>query len=226
MKKASDLKIPFVWADRRPILLDRALYVPGHYDRHEEWGRLNWSDEQIFGNDKPVIIEFCCGNGQWIGAKAKAHPEFNWIGVDRLFERARKVWARIHREERDNLFIACSEALIFVRHYVPSHSVHAIYVNFPDPWPKLRHAKNRLIRQEFLQELLRTVKPGGQAHFVTDDFPYAEWMLKELSLVPGWNPLHAAPHYITDCPDFGDSFFRDLWLKKGRTIYYLQYTHG
>jgi tRNA (guanine-N7-)-methyltransferase len=226
MKKASDLKIPFVWADRHPILLDRALYVPGHYERHEEWGQLSWPDVQIFGNDKPVIIEFCCGNGQWIGAKAKAHPEFNWVGVDRLFERARKVWAKIHRESRDNLFVACSDALTFVRYYVSSNSVHAIYVNFPDPWPKLRHTKNRLIRQDFLQELARILKPGGHAYFVTDDFPYAEWMLKELSEFSHFKPLHPPPHYITDYPEFGNSFFGDLWLKKGRTIYYLQYTHG
>ncbi|MBS0626435.1 MAG: tRNA (guanine(46)-N(7))-methyltransferase TrmB [Verrucomicrobia bacterium] len=227
MKKASDLRIPFTWADRRPIFLDRSIYIPGYYDKHEEWGKLDWRDEQVFGNDKPVIVEFCCGNGQWIGAKAKAHPEYNWIGVDKLFERARKVWAKIHREEIPNLFIACADAITFVRHYVQEGSVHEIYVNFPDPWPKLKHAKHRLIRKEFLDELSRAVKVGGRANFVTDDFVYASQMLSELSLCPQWKPLAPPPHYVTELPGFGESYFSNLWTEKGRTIYFLQYVnHG
>ena len=226
MKKASDLRIPFVWADRRPILLDRALYIPDYYNRHEEWGFLNWSSEGIFGNDKPVIIEYCCGNGQWIGAKAKEHPEYNWIGVDKLFERARKVWAKIHREEISNLFVVCADALTFSRYYVAPQSVQEIYVNFPDPWPKLKHAKNRLIQQDFLNELDRIVKWGGQAHFVTDDFPYVETILREVSLCPVWKSIYPEPYYITDLPEFGDSYFKALWDKRGRTIYYQKYNHG
>ena len=99
-----------------------------------------------------------------------------------------------------------------------------VYVNFPDPWPKLRHAKHRLIRREFLDELSRIVKPGGRINLVTDDFPYASQMLEELAQTPNWKPVHPSPHYITDWPDFGPSYFADLWVKKGRTIYYLQYT--
>lgn len=225
MKKASDLRIPFTWDDRRPILLDRSLYVPGYYDKHEEWGKVDWCDEKFFGNNNPVIIEFCCGNGQWIGSKAKAHPEFNWVGVDKLFERARKVWAKIHREEIPNLFIACADAITFARYYILDSSVQEIYVNFPDPWPKLKHAKNRLITQEFLKELSRIVAPGGRANFVTDDWPYAEQMLRELSESPNWQPIHPSPHFITEWPGFGASYFGDLWRDKGRTIYFLQFTN-
>lgn len=202
------------------------MYIPGYYDRHDEWGRLHWTAKELFGNDKPTIIEFCCGNGQWIGAQAKKHSEYNWIGVDRLFERARKVWAKIHREEISNLFVVCADALTFIRHYVLPLSVHRIYVNFPDPWPKLRHTKNRLVNQEFLQELSKILKPSGQAHFTTDNFPYVEWMLNEFDLSPGWTPTHPAPYYLTNIADFGRSFFNDLWMKQGRTIYHLEYTYG
>lgn len=225
MKKASDLRIPFTWEERRPILLDRAFYIPGHYERHEEWGRLDWTDPNLFGNDRPVAIEFCCGNGQWIGEMAKANPHFNWIGVDRLFERARKVWAKIHREKIPNLFVACAEALLFIRHYVAPKSVEAIHVNFPDPWPKRRHEKNRLVSREFLESLSEILKPGAFAHFVTDDFPYLEWMLKELSFCPNWRPLYPFPHYTTNLADFGRSFFGDLWREQGRTIYHVKYVY-
>lgn len=226
MKKASDLRIPFTWQERRPIILDRAMYIPGYYGKHHEWGKLSWADERLFGNDKPTVIEFCCGNGQWIGEQAQKYPEYNWIGVDRLFERARKVWAKIHRENIPNLFVVCADALTFVRHYIPPHSAHAAHINFPDPWPKLRHAKNRLVNQEFLDALSYVLAPNGRLYLATDDFPYVEWALKEFSLSPGWMPIHPPPHYVTNIENFGRSFFNDLWTKQGRTIYHLEYTHG
>ncbi len=226
MKKASDLRIPFTWEERRPIILDRAMYIPGYYDKHDQWGRLNWADPQFFGNDKPVVIEFCCGNGQWIGEQAQKYPDWNWIGVDRLFERARKVWAKIHRENIPNLFVVCADALTFVRHYVPELSISATHVNFPDPWPKLRHAKNRLVNQDFLKELSAILAPSAKAHFATDNFPYVEWMLNEFSLSPRWTSVHPSPYYVTNIADFGRSFFNDLWMKQGRTIYHLEYTYG
>ena len=201
------------------------MYIPGHYERHSEWGHLHWSSEELFGNDKPVVIEFCCGNGQWIGEMAKKHPEYNWLGVDKLFERARKVWAKIHREEIPNLFVVCAEALTFIRHYILSSSVHAVYINFPDPWPKLRHVKNRLVNQAFLEALSLILKPVARVFLTTDDFPYVEWTLKEFSHSCLWTPVHPEPHYITNIEGFGRSFFNDLWIQQGRTIYHLEYIH-
>ena len=225
MKKADDLRIPFTWEERRPVLLDRAFYIPGHYKDHEKWGRLNWSDEKLFGNDRPVVIEFCCGNGQWIGEMAKKNPDINWIGVDKLFERSRKLWAKIHREKISNLFVACTEANLFIRHYVPPKSIHAIHVNFPDPWPKRRHEKNRLVRREFLENLSKILKPGALAHFVTDDAAYLQWMLEELSSCKKWQSVYPFPYYTTHLADFGRSFFNDLWLEQGRTIYHVKYVY-
>lgn len=226
MKKASDLRIPFTWAERRPILLDRAMYIPGYYDHHGSWGKLNFSSEELFGNNNPIAIEFCCGNGQWVGEMAKANPHLNWIGVDKLFERARKVWAKIHRESIPNLFVVCSDAATFVRHYVESSSVHEIHINFPDPWPKLRHAKNRLVRKEFLHELSCILEIGAFAHFVTDDFPYLNWMLQELSQSPLFQPIYPAPYYKENLEGFSPSFFGDLWTQQGRTIYHMKYRYG
>src|SRR5690348_8334371 len=133
MKTAKDLKIPFAWEERRPILLDRFFYIPAEY----EYKAQNFP---FFVQDQPVIIEYCSGNGQWIGARAKQNPETNWIAVEKKFDRARKIWLKIHRENIPNLTVVCGEAVIFTRFYAPPCS--EIYVNFPDPWPKLRHAKH------------------------------------------------------------------------------------
>ncbi|MES2272572.1 MAG: tRNA (guanine(46)-N(7))-methyltransferase TrmB [Chlamydiota bacterium] len=223
MKTTKDLKIPFVWADRRPILLDRLFYIPTHYDLHAEWPALCWTDPAVFGNANPVHIEYCSGNGQWIGERAQENPQLNWVAVEKDFQRARKIWLKIHREALPNLFVVHGDALTFTRYYTPPASVDEIYVNFPDPWPKLRHAKHRLIHPEFLGELLKITRPCAKGIFVTDDAPYASQMIQALSLCPEWTFLFPSPHHKTEWSDYGNSFFGDLWKTKGRMIHYIPF---
>lgn len=223
MKKASDLRIPFTWENRFPVLLDRCLYIPGYYTQHENWKIVPWEDPSMFGNSRPVVIEYCSGNGQWICAQAKNQPHLNWVAVEKRFDRARKIWARLHRENLTNLIVVCAEAVVFTRHYVPCKTVTEMFVNFPDPWPKLRHAKHRLIRSEFLAEVEKILIPGGTAHFTTDDRPYVDLMLEVVAGHPLWSSKLPFPHFTTDIPDFGSSYFCDLWKRKGRSIYHLQF---
>lgn len=224
MKKASDLRIPFTWENRYPVFLDRCLYIPGYYTLHEQWKKIPWNDPSVFGNEHPVAIEYCSGNGQWVCDMAKNEPHLNWVAVEKRFDRARKIWARLHRENLSNLLVVCADALIFTRYYIPPSSVLKIYVNFPDPWPKDRHAKHRLIRSEFLRDVETVImKDGGEAYFNTDDRPYVDQMLEVVSFHPSWKSAIAEPYFLTDLPDFGSSYFCDLWKKKGRHIYHLHF---
>lgn len=210
MKTAKDLIIPFAWPDRRPILLDRFFYVPGNYAYVSE-------PVPFFEKEQPITIEYCSGNGQWIGERAKQNPHLNWLAVEKRFERARQVWLKSYRENLPNLAVACAEGIIFSRYYAPKAG--EVFINFPDPWPKLRHAKHRLVRLEFLQELLNVVEIGGKVTCVTDDPVYAQQMAKEFGLCPHWKGLF----HTNEWPDYGRSFFNDLWKKRGRTIHYLSY---
>lgn len=223
MKIASDLRIPFSWEERRPVLLDHFLYVPDHYDRHEAWEPVLWSDTTIFGNSHPVALEYCSGNGQWICERAKQNPDINWVALDVRFDRSRKTWLRMHRENIPNLYVFCGEARVLTRHYIPKRSLSHIFINFPDPWPKLRHAKHRLIQAPFLLEMAELALPGAHATFVTDDETYSAQMLRELAKCPPWRPCLPEPHYALDLPDYGFSYFYDLWKKKGRNIYFIPY---
>lgn len=216
MIKASDLRIPFTWDERRPVLLDRCLYIPGVYD-HEQWTPVPWAE--LFGNEQPVFVEYCSGNGQWIGERALQYPHLNWVAVEKRFERARMIWAKSHRESIPNLYVVCGEGRAFTRFYAPAGSVAEVFVNFPDPWPKRRHEKHRLVSAPFLRELLRIVEPGGKATCVTDDQPYASIMAGEFRKCPKWQSLLVAQQW----PDYGRSFFSDLWMEKGRTIHYMSY---
>jgi tRNA (guanine-N7-)-methyltransferase len=210
MKTKNDLHIPFTWEERRPVLLDRFFYVPRRLEPVEPM-RLQWSE--LFGNDQPVHLEICCGNGQWIGEKATAHPELNWVGLDLDFERARKTWLRGHRDELPNLYTICSEASFFIRHF--ASPVHAAYINFPDPWPKRKHAKKRLVQAPFLQELQKIVR--GTLTLATDHEAYHQQMIAECRKAGG---LTRVPY---DGMDYGESYFSKLWKGKGLNIHYLRY---
>ncbi len=221
--KPKDLKPPFTWDERHVLIQDRVWYVPDYLSDYSTFTFPGWAHPDLFGNDKPVCIEYCCGNGTWIAAKAVEHPEYNWVAVEKQFERVRKVWSKIHNDSLDNLIVVCGEACLTTQHYVPDASVHAVYVNFPDPWPKERHAKHRLIRAPFVEQIHRVLQPDGVATVVTDDTTYSEMVIREMAPFPGLRSLYTAPYFSTELEGYGTSFFDTLWREKGRLIRYHQY---
>lgn len=219
--KAKKLKIPFSFEERRPYLEDKVLYVPAYYFEHEKFETPSLSS--IFENDNPVSIEFCSGHGDWIVSQAKKDPNRNWIAVEKQFERARKIFSKRENAELKNLVIVCGEAHTFIKHYLKDDLIENIFVNFPDPWPKGRHAKHRLIHTDFLDEISRIVKKGGHATFVTDDPTYAENMIALTTKHRKWDSLYKEPYFVTEMADYGYSYFRELWMSKGKIIHYMDF---
>ena len=223
MKTKKDLYIPFSWEDRKPIFLERFFYVPKAFQHVEN--RFQWSDRQVFGNDKPVYLELCSGNGQWIGERAKRNPDCNWVAVDLDFSRARMAWAKSFREEIPNLYVVCAEGNNFLRYYAPKRGAARAYINFPDPWPKRRHAKHRLVQKPFLDVLSGALQEGASLFLTTDDAPYRDQMIEELAKGSFWRPLLASPYYTSDLAHYGESYFSSLWRQKKRTLYCLEYAN-
>jgi len=179
--------------------------------------------EALFGNNQPLCIEYCSGNGAWIAAKAQGDTSANWVGVEYKFSRACKIWGQAKRKGLNNLFVINGEA-VHATTYVATGSVDAIYINFPDPWPKRRHAKYRLISPHFALEMARILKPSGTLTFVTDDRTYSEWSLDILCAMPEFASVYPEPYYTTEWPGYGGSFFDELWRQKGREILYHRFT--
>ena len=211
MKTKQDLRIPFSWEERYPVYLERFFYIPKQFDHREQ--RLAWRD--LFGNDRPIYLELCSGNGQWISEKAKQNPSINWVAVELRFDRARKIWLKSFRENLSNLYTVCGEGATFLRYYAPPKSIERAFINFPDPWPKLRHAKHRLVQAPFVALLAQVV--CNRVTLATDDTPYREQMIQEFAKVASWQ-READPQ-----EDYGDSFFANLWKDKGKILHYLQF---
>ncbi len=219
--KPEDLKPPYAKEERRIFIHDRVWFLPN--DRlppPNEFVFPGWEHPDIFGNNHPVCIEYCSGNGAWIAGKAQANPHLNWVAVERKFDRVRKIWSKIKNLDLPNLFIICGEAHQATRTYFPECSAHDVYINFPDPWPKARHAKNRLIQAEFAQQLWRILQEGRSLTFVTDDPPYSEWLIEVMTAHKGFSSSYPSPYYTTDESCYGTSYFDQLWRSKGRTIRY------
>ena len=214
--KPKDLQSPYRWDARRPLFQDNVLFVPDYYDDHAAFSMPTY--KEIFGNDHPVSIEYCSGNGEWIVQMACQHPSVNWIACEIQFKRVRKIWSKRQNLGINNLLIVCGEGRAFTRYYLPADSIDTVYVNYPDPWPKKRHAKHRIIQKPFVDELKRICKKGARITYVTDDQSYANQMKMEMS---GWS----GPDSQIIRESHGPSFFDRLWRSKGREIQKLEYDY-
>ncbi len=134
---------------------------------------MDWRD--LFGNDGPVEVEIGMGKGTFLTEQARARPDVNFFGI----EWARWFWRyasdRLRRHNCLNARTARTEAGFFLREYVRDGTVSVLHVYFPDPWPKARHHKRRLIQAPFLREAERVLVPGGgRLQIVTDHKGYFE----------------------------------------------------
>ena len=216
--KPKDLKPFFLWEDRHVIIKDRVWHIPIYYDKYETFTFPGWESKEVFGNTNPVCVEYCSGNGTWIAQKAVETPEKNWVAIEMDFERVRKIWSKIQNLKIKNLLVVYAEAYQATQLYFPSDSVESIYINFPDPWPKKRHIKKRLIKPIFLNELYRVLKEQGTVTFVTDDETYSNSTIETFDGVEGFASAYQEPYYRTDISGYGNSFFDTLWRGKGKEI--------
>lgn len=222
--KPEDLKPPYSRDERRTVIHDSVWYVVQRAATPEIFTFPGWEHPDLFGNANPVHVEYCSGNGAWIAAKAIAHPEINWVAVERKFERVKKIWSKIKNHQLKNLIVVAGEAYETTRRFIPEGSVSAIYINFPDPWPKKRHAKHRLIQVPFVEEMWRILTPDTHLMFVTDDVPYSDWFIEVVGQHGKFSSSFPLPYYVTDESDYGTSYFDQLWRSKGRSIRYHRFS--
>jgi tRNA (guanine-N7-)-methyltransferase len=221
--KPKDLVVPFGWDDRSILINDRIWYVPERTPSSEDFIFPGWDHADFFGNFNPVCMEYCSGNGAWIAAKAMSNPSINWVAVEKKIVRVRKIWSKIKNLKLNNLLVICGEGYHVTKHYFSDAAIENIYINFPDPWPKHRHFKHRLIQPTFLNELRRILKAKGILTFVTDDLSYSQWTIRHMGDDPNFISLYQDPYYVTEWSDYGTSYFDQLWRERGKTIRYHQF---
>ena len=135
-----------------------------------------------FNRTAPLAIEIGFGNGAALAQLALAHPDWNCVGVDVYRPGFGALMLACQRDGIDNVRIVETEALSLLKRLEPG-SVHLVNVFFPDPWPKARHHKRRLVNAEFATAVADCLEPGGTLSLATDWAPYAEQMVEVVGAV-------------------------------------------
>jgi tRNA (guanine-N7-)-methyltransferase len=139
----------------------------------------------IFGNDRPVAVEIGFGMGGATAEIAAANPDRNYLGLEVHRPGIGRLLWEIEKRGLQNIRIIEHNAVEVIEKLIPDRSLSALHVFFPDPWPKKRHHKRRLVTRPFTDLLARKLAAGGYLYMVTDWADYAEWALGELSATPG-----------------------------------------
>lgn len=137
--------------------------------------------QQIFGRDAPLVVEIGFGNGASLADMAEANPDQDFVGIEVHKPGIGHLMLMAQQKKLTNLRIYCHDAIEILEKNIKDNSLAAVHLFFPDPWPKKRHHKRRIVRDDFVELVSRKLKPGGYFHAATDWENYAEHMLGVLS---------------------------------------------
>jgi len=124
--------------------------------------------DTLFDPNRPLEIEIGCGKGRFLSARASSFPETQYLGIERMLSRVRKLDKKACRMKLDNLRVLRLEAFYTFYYLLPAHRIRTVYVFFPDPWPKRRHHSRRLFSPLFLDALWTRLEIGGIVQVATD----------------------------------------------------------
>jgi tRNA (guanine-N7-)-methyltransferase len=161
---------------------------------------------RIFADAQLLEVELGSGDGSFLVNYARLHPGRNFLGVERLLGRLRKLDRKALRAGLTNLRGLRVESAYFLEYLLPRESVMALHVYFPDPWPKRKHRKNRLVNARFTEIARQVLAPGGVIYLRTDDEDYFTQMVKEFAANPAFQLVETPGELSAVVTDFERNF--------------------
>ncbi len=169
------------------------------------------------------ILEVGPGRGDLLLSLATLFPEKRFVAIELGKKRYYKLPPRIEKKQLDNILLIKGDARIVLPKYFKKAAFEKIYVLFPDPWSKKRHAPKRLLDAQFLALLGQFLRPDGDLFMATDVAAYAEWVVESAAGVPILRNLGRPFVDGSDLADYEPTFFEMKWRSEGRPIFYLWY---
>jgi tRNA (guanine-N7-)-methyltransferase len=200
---------------RPPAAPPSWLYRPESFFERLELGR-------VFAQPRPLEVELGCGDSNFIVELARRHPDRNFLGIERLMGRLRKLERKGRRLGLHNLRGLRIEAAYCLEYLLPLESVSRLHVYFPDPWPKRKHWPRRLVNERFPELAGRVLVPGGMVCLRTDDLTYFDQMLRVFAASPEFAPAETPADLGLLLTDFERDFLaqgketrRAAYVRKG-----------
>jgi tRNA (guanine-N7-)-methyltransferase len=198
-----------------PITSPRFL-APGQLAAMPDWC-------EVFGNDNPLVLEIGCGVGDFAARMAALHPQWNYLALDYYNKGCLKTCKRADKAELHNLRVVRDEARSFLERCIPLRSLRAVIINCPDPWPKIRHRKRRLVNREFVGFLAGFMQPGADFYFATDFVDYGLDVAGMMPGLEGFVNVLAPDPYRHELEGYPLSKYMLKFMAEGKQIYYIHY---
>ena len=152
--------------------------------------------DTVFGRRAPRTVEIGFGNGENLATIAAAHPERDYLGIEVHRPGVGRLLLAVEEQRLANIRVICRDAVEVLERQIPQHSLDEVLILFPDPWPKKRHHKRRLVQAAFIELVTGRLKTGGVLRIATDWQPYAQDMLATLVADPGLRNLAADGNFV------------------------------
>lgn len=183
-------------------------------------GPLDWG--AIFGRSAPRTLEIGFGAGEALLEIARRHPAEDFVGIEVYRSGVGRLLGELEAHGLDNVRVLCADAEEAMPAAFAPGSLDRVLVYFPDPWPKKRHHKRRLVHAGFADAVARALKPGGVWRLATDWANYAEWMREVLDPHPAFENI-GGPDGFADAGERPETRFEQRGERKGHRVFDLAY---
>jgi tRNA (guanine-N7-)-methyltransferase len=181
----------------------------------------DWQSQ--FGNSNPLKLEIGFGMGHFLIEMAAKEPTSNFIGIDFYHKGIRKLMTRIKKLQLENIRVVYGDIRSKLSVLFEDRELNTVYINFPDPWPKKRHTKRRLIKPEFVNQLAQKLSLEGRACLATDSESYSMEMLEYFNAEALLQNLDDKQGFLEERIDLPKSKYEKNFINAGEKIFYLEY---
>jgi tRNA (guanine-N7-)-methyltransferase len=185
-----------------------------------ETGLVRLDLTELFGNANRVVLEIGSGKGRFLISSAMEQPDVNFIGIEKSLHYHRVIRDRVLKRGLTNIRLINFDAFAVLRDMIPDASLSEIHIYFPDPWPRKREQKRRIIRAEALAEMRRTLVPEGEGIYVTDHRQYFE------IAAPLIAEHFRAESRVPGPDDLPRTNYEAKYREEGREIYEVRFWRG
>jgi len=187
---------------------------------------VTYDYQQVFGRTAPMIVEIGFGNGESLVDMAKNNPDKNYLGIEVHRPGVGHLMMLLHQQQINNVRIYCHDAIEILENKIVDHSLAGVHLFFPDPWPKKKHHKRRIVRSSFVHLLTKKLVQGGYFHTATDWQNYAENMLLILNAEPSLMNSSSTGDYCERPESRPLTKFEQRGLRLGHGVWDLHFTNN